>query len=403
MKVLQVNCVYGHGSTGMLARELHRYLLSRGMDSVVCYGRGEKTDEPGVIKLCSESYAKWQHLLCSVRGMPYGGCLLSTRRLVNILRKEKPDVVHLQCINGYFVNQYRLLTWLKRHKIPTVLTLHAEFPYTGSCAHALDCEKWKTGCGNCPRWRQAADSFFFDRTALCHHKMMEAIQDFGAGLTAVAVSPWIYRRAVQSPILKGVTHRVIGNGIDTKLFTYRPGDRIRKQYGISRERIIFQATAQFSDDPNHLKGGYYLLELARRMSGQPVRFLVAGKHHIQGEIPENVAFLGEIRDREVLAQYYREADVTLLTSRAESFSLTCAESLCCGTPVVGFRAGGPEEIALPQYSRFVEFGDLEQLLAAVMQMLDTPRPEKETVSRVARECYSEEIMLQKYMDIYLGV
>lgn len=396
MKVIQINCVYGHGSTGTLTRELHRYLSEQGIESMVCYGRGETVEEPGVIKLCSETYAKGQHLFSCIRGIPYGGCLMSTRRLLGILRREKPDVVHLQCCNGYFVNQYILLSWLKRQRIPTVLTLHAEFPYTGNCAHAFDCEKWKTGCGNCPRWQTSPHSFFFDRTTRSHKNMREAVRGFGSGLTAVSVSSWLQRRAEQSPILEGVKHRVIGNGIDTAIFTCRPVD------GISRETILFQATALFSDDPNHPKGGYYLLELAKRMAHRPVRFLVAGKHHINGELPSNVTLLGEIRDRNRLAQYYSAADLTILTGRAESFSLVCAESLCCGTPVAGFRAGAPEEIALTGYSRFVEFGDVEQLLTAVTEMLDAGLPDKGAVSRAARERYGKEIMLQKYLDVYRG-
>ena len=397
MKVLQINCVYGHGSTGTLTRDLHHYLQEQGIQSLVCYGRGKTAEDPGVFRICSETYAKGQHLLSCIRGIPYGGCLLSTWRLLGIIGREKPDVVHLQCCNGYFVNLYLLLSRLKRNRIPTVLTLHAEFPYTGNCAHAFDCEKWKTGCGNCPRWKASPHSFFFDRTACSYRKMREAVRGFGPKLTAVSVSSWLRRRAEQSPILDGVNHRVIGNGIDTEIFTYRPGKQP------IQERILFHATALFSDDPSHPKGGYYLLELARQMENQPVRFLVAGKHRINGEIPPNVTLLGEIRDQNRLAQYYSAADLTILTSRAESFSLVCAESLCCGTPVAGFRAGGPEEIALDAYSRFVEFGDVEQLLTAVQEMLDTWSCDPEAVSRTARKYYGKEHMLQNYLKLYQGV
>ena len=67
--------------------------------------------------------------------------MLSTARLLHILRREAPDIVHLQCINGYFVNIFRLVRWLKRHRIPTLLTLHAEFPYTANCGIAAELRK----------------------------------------------------------------------------------------------------------------------------------------------------------------------------------------------------------------------------------------------------------------------
>ena len=150
MKILQINCVYGTGSTGRLTQAIHTRLLAEGIKSVVCYGRGPRSTDPHIHKVCGELYAKAQHAEADLTGLVYGGCVLSTARLLHILRWEAPDIVHLQCINGYFVNIFRLVRWLKRHRIPTLLTLHAEFPYTANCGIAADCEKWRTGCGSCP-------------------------------------------------------------------------------------------------------------------------------------------------------------------------------------------------------------------------------------------------------------
>ena len=41
-----------------------------------------------------------------------------------------------------------------------------------------------------------------------------------------------------------------------------------------------------------------------------------------------------------LAEYYSLVDVTVITSFHETFSMVVAESLSCGTPIVGFKAGG---------------------------------------------------------------
>ena len=126
MKILQINCVYGTGSTGRLTQAIHTHLLADGIESVVCCGRGSRSTDPHVHKICGELYAKAQHAEADLTGLVYGGCVLSTARLLHILRREAPDIVHLQCINGYFVNIFRLVRWLKRHRIPTLLTLHAE-------------------------------------------------------------------------------------------------------------------------------------------------------------------------------------------------------------------------------------------------------------------------------------
>ncbi len=393
MKIMQINCVYRQGSTGTLVHELHMGLQAQGVDSLVLYGRGSGSRVPGVQKLCPEVYAKLQNVLARPRGTMYGGCMLSTWRLIKILRREQPDLVHLQCINGYFVNVYRLIAWLKEQKIKTVLTLHAEFLYTANCAHAYDCEKWKTGCGNCRRWRQETMSWFRDGTACSFREMQAAFRGFEKDLTVVSVSPWLQARARQSEILGSMDHRLIYNGVDTGVFRHCAQGEARGT------RLVFHATAMFQESPGHEKGGWYLLELAKRLQNYPVRFLVAGKNKLRGPLPENVTLLGEISDQARLAKCYCQADLTLLTSRRETFSMVCAESLCCGTPVVGFLAGGPESICLPQFSCFVPWGDLDALEQAVRDWLEKPW-EREAIAALAQQRYDKENMVREYLQLY---
>ena len=76
-----------------------------------------------------------------------------------------------------------------------------------------------------------------------------------------------------------------------------------------------------------------------------------------------------------------------------------AESLCCGTPVLGFEAGGPESIALEKYSAFVPYGDLDALQKQVFIMLRNAYDKKQ-ISYKAREYYSRETMLLRYLKQY---
>lgn len=394
MKILQVNCVYGTGSTGKIVRDLHRGLSARGAESVVCYGRGARSAEPGVYKTCGELYAKANNLRSRLTGLMYGGCALSTARLIAVIRREKPDVVHLHCINGYFVNIYRLLDWLKRSGIRTVLTLHAEFPYTANCGHAFDCEGWRRGCGNCPRWRQETKSWLFDRTADSFRRMQRAFEGFD--LTVVSVSPWLRARAESSPMLAGKRHEVILNGIDTGVFYPHGAAQARESLGVGAERkLVLHVTASFSLDPAHVKGGWYVAELARRMPD--VTFAVVGARGACAELPENVVNVGRLEDQDALARLYSAADAALLTSRRETFSMVAAESLCCGTPIVGFRAGGPESIALPEGSTFVGHDDLDGLESALRAALARPKP---PIAPAAAAAYGSETMCEAYWGIY---
>ena len=197
MKILQINNVYGEKSTGKLTKLLHDGLLREGHTSLVVYGRGRGAKEAGVIRLCPDWYGKWNSLLSRFTGMPYGGCLLSTLRLMEIIRREKPDVVHLQCINGNFVNIYRLVHWLKEQEIPTIVSLHAEFMYTANCGHAFACEQWQHGCRSCPDVRKATRSLLFDRTARSWERMKNAFAGFEEHCVICPVSPWTEERAKQ--------------------------------------------------------------------------------------------------------------------------------------------------------------------------------------------------------------
>lgn len=399
MKILQVNCVYKKGSTGKITYDIHSELLKQGIESVVCYGRGEKINEPHVYKTCGEVYSKINHLLSEFTGVMYGGCFFSTNKLIKIIKKEKPDVVHLQCINGYFVNIYRLVSWLKKHDIKTVLTLHAEFMYTANCGYALDCDKWQTGCGHCPRLKQETKSFLIDGTHKSWMKMKKAFDGFNDNLVVTSVSPWLMERTKLSPILNDKKHEVVLNGVNTDVFHFYDTAELRSQMGLNGVKVIFHATPSFDDNINNIKGGYYVLKLAEKMLDENVKFVVAGDYPDGLKVPSNVILLGKVSDQELLAKYYSMADVTLLTSKKETFSMVTAESLCCGTPVVGFKAGAPEQISIPEYSSFVDFGNIDLLREEVKKkILSNILIDKLILE--ANKKYSKNKMVVDYVGVY---
>lgn len=73
--------------------------------------------------------------------------------------------------------------------------------------------------------------------------------------------------------------------------------------------------------------------------------------------------IGNVSVQEKLTDWYSSAVLTIITSKREAFSMSVAERLCCGTPVIGFAAGEPESIALEEFSEFISCGD-ENILKA---------------------------------------
>lgn len=392
MNILQINCVYGGGSTGGITRDLHRFFLARGHRSAVLYGRGPKSREPFVTQVCPAWYAKIHGLGARLTGVAYGGCNRSTRVLTEYIDRIAPDVVHLQCINGHFCSLYGLLEFLKRQNVPTVLTLHAEFPYTGGCSHAGDCAGWRQGCGNCPVNSPETAGIWKNRAEEGWRRLCSIYRNWDR-LAVVGCSHWIAGRAAASSALSGFPVTVIANGVDVSLFSPQPdaAARLRRRLSVgSEERVVLFAAPRFS----RAKGFDLFVQLARLCRDAPVRFLAAGG---EGRSPlRNLTILGHISNREQLAELYAAADVLAVCSRQETFPTVCLEAAACGTPVIGFSVGGVPETILPGMGAVVPLGDISAMSRALLEL---PPPGGAAVAR-ARTLWDSRRMARQYFALY---
>lgn len=397
-KVLFINCSC-FGSTGKIISDIADYLAEQGIDSVFCApsANGQNSN----IKYYKTSVRLEQGLYRRIKhytGYQYGFAPLSTAKIKRIIKKESPDIVHLHCINGDMVNIYSLLSFLKKNRIRTVITNHAEFYYTGSCVHSYDCIKWKSGCGHCPSKNEATRSCLRDTSSKAWQRMKESFSDFDAVM--VSVSPFVAERAAMSPITENIKQKTVLNGINTNIFKWRDASDVRNALQIpDATKILLHVTSCFSTNENDAKGGKFLVELAQRLQKANAVILVAGNAEVSFDVPSNIILLGKLTDQQLLAKYYSAADLTVLTSRRETFSMPVAESLCCGTPVVGFEAGGPESIAMKEYCRFVDYADVDALTEAVHDLLKSDFC-KEEISRAAIQKYDSKIMAAQYAEIY---
>lgn len=403
MKILTINCYYKEYSTGKIISDIERELASRGCQFVHCYECGEKSVESNAYRLSGYWEYRVYYALSHLLGSQYGGGIFSNLRLMRILKKERPDIVHIHCPNAFSLNLYWLLSYLKKNKIATVITNHAEYFFTGNCAHADDCNGYMSGCRRCPDYKSATHSLLFNRTEKSWKKMKNCFEQFDK-ICMVAVSPWAEERIKTSTICRGLPCRTIMNGIDTDIFHYRPSTELFKKYKTDqKEKIFLHVTSSFSDDIKDKKGGTYILKLAQELQHiqMKCRILVVGPVFLTRAYDlDNIIFIGSVENQIMLAEIYSCADLLIMTSKKETFGLTCAESMCCGTPVVGFQNGGTESIALPEYSTFVRYGDLEALKAAVSDWSNKKMALSEKLCMRACEKYSKEMMALNYYELY---
>lgn len=398
MKVLQINCVYKEGSTGKITHDIHEHLLNIGEQSVVICGRRAPKNNDNIYAVVSEFRGKINHLFAKISGVLYGGCFFSTEKIKRIIKKEKPDIVHLQCINGYFCNIFRLLEFLKKSGVPTVLTLHAEFMYTANCSHAGDCEQWKTGCRKCPVRKTALHSWLFDRTSYSWKRMHSIYKDWD-NLHVVACSKWISKRASQSGEIAHRKIHVIHNGIDNNTIFYpHPNARsyISEKYHLPKDK---KYVLYVSPGLSALKGFDLFLELIKKCENDELHFLLVGGEYNGSE--KNLTVIGKVLDRDLLAKIYSSADALVVCSRNDTYPTVCLEAISCGTSVVGFDVGGVSETISKDMGAVVPYGDIDALRKKLLEVVQNKLSEI-TVDN-ARVSHSKDRMVQEYMDLYLSL
>jgi glycosyltransferase involved in cell wall biosynthesis len=125
-----------------------------------------------------------------------------------------------------------------------------------------------------------------------------------------------------------------------------------------------------------LKGADFLAPLLRRLPDR-LSVALAGKGSDLFVTPREarcrVTTHGEIVGPDRL-RLLGESRVALVLSRFENCSMTMLESVAMGTVVAGWRVGGNDEIAPPNLIRLASLGDIEALVATIMQLLEETYP-----------------------------
>ena len=395
MRILYINVICKHGSTGKITYDLYTQCKDDGHEAVVCYGRGPKLKEPDVYKFGLDWETNLHALLTRLTGV--NGCwsFFSTRRLLKFMDAFKPDVVHLHEPHAYFVNLQPLYDYFAKRNIPLVYTFHCEYAYTGKCGYAYDCERWKTGCGNCPQVREYPASFFFDFTK----QMFRRKQAQWENLKKVVIttpSGWLADR-VRCSFLKDRDIRVVYNGVDTKNVFYRRDTKaLREEHGLTDEKIVLTVAPKLMGER---KGGRWVVQLARQMKDENIKFIMVGIEDMSQKFPDNVIPIARTANQHKLAEYYSMADCFVICSDKETFSMTCAESLCCGTPIAGFCSGAPETVFLQPHAVFGTYGDLDELEKNVKLQLNTAF-DRDKLAKEMQQLYSRDSMYENFMNIY---
>jgi len=328
----------------------------------------------------------------------------ATGRLLE-LSPSPPQIIHCHNLHGGYFD-LRSLPNLSR-QVPVLVTLHDDWLLTGHCACACECERWKSGCGQCPDL-SAYPRVPRDNTAR-NWQRKQAI--YAASRLWVATpSRWLMERVTQS-MLKPVDGRVIHNGVDLNVF--HPGERmqVRDALGIASgaKVLLFVANGirrnSYKDFPT-LRSAMHLL--AQRMPADNLLFIGLGE-----DLPPERFDRAEIRfvayqsQVEKVVAYYQAADVYLHAARSDTFPTTVLEALACGLPVVATRVGGiPEQVDYGATGYLTPSGDPAAMASAAQKLLEDNELRQQMAAQAAaaaRRRFDVDRMVSEYLDWYVQI
>jgi len=400
MKVLLIDVNYKNSSTGKIVHQIKNYLTkSNDVVPYVAYGRGVNIKEKNVYKFSLDTETKVHALLTRVFGLTGHFSPLSTLNLIRYMKRIKPDVIHIHEIHGYFVNWMRIVKYAIKNNVRVVWTFHCDFMITGRCGVSNECIRWKIGCGNCPDLKRYPRTLMFDFSRLMYNQKKNNLIKIN-DLCITTPSKWLSDK-VSETYLKHKRIEVVPNAVDTEVFKPRRDRYIEFPIDINKKRVLlFVAPNPFSEQ----KGGKYALTLAKDLAQYNAYVIIIGADINSPSFKDNYAILPKITDQEVLANYYTLAELTLTLSKTETFSLVTAESLACGTPIIGFDSLGPSEIALKGMGLFVKYGDYEGLKSVIIESLSTKNPflQKDLLVNHITKNFSIQAMVNNYVKLYRG-
>ncbi len=292
-----------------------------------------------------------------------------SHRLLRLMPSH-PDIIHAHNLHGNYFD-LRSLPRLCR-EIPVLLTLHDSWLLAGHCAHSFDCDRWKTGCGQCP----FLDIYSPIRRDAAAHNWQRKQRIFAKCRLYIATpSQWLMRKVEQSILAPSIiASQVIPNGVDLNVFCPADKQSAREALCIATKPklVLFVANRMRQNiykDWNTIQEAITLI--SERFENQRIQFIGLGEEAPSQWIGGNELRLIPYESNErMVARYYQAADIYIHAAKADTFPNTVLEALACGTPVVATAVGGiPEQIRDGETGFLTPPGDATAMATRIQQLL----------------------------------
>lgn len=392
LKVVQIN-TFPNKATGAIMFSIHKELQKQGHQSYLFWGRGRTAQESS----CEFSfYHKCGVLFHGLMSRLFDNTGLyskkATLEMIHKLEDIEPDIVHLHNIHGYYVNIKILFNWLKKHNITVVWTFHDCWPFTGHCVYFdyINCQKWKTGCHDCPQKSTYPSSFLLDNSK---KNWIIKKQLFSYPKTTIVTpSNWL-RLLVKESFLGNLCCEVIHNGINIHKFS--PNIDIAS---IPKEKFKVLGVAS---EWTPRKGLSDFVKLYKLLPADKVQITLVGLAEKQiKSLPNGITAMKRTDNQAQLVKLYQEADLFFNPTYEDNYPTTNLEALACGTPVCTYNTGGSTECINPANGFIVEQGDVNSVKVLIEKHLNE---RKMGMNIPMDSSIDEKVMSAKYVDLYYKI
>lgn len=340
-------------------------------------------------------------------GLQYLYLPISSRNIIDKVKKIKPDVISLHNIHGgYF--QTDLLIKLSEYT-PIVWTFHDMWPVTRNAAHTFGDDSWKN-------MRPAInESSVYPQIGINTGRLLIKRKKriySKSKIIAVTPSEWMRNIADKSPLLEGKKIVKIYHGVDRGVFKSLSKEKARKRLSLAaKKKIIMFGSDILGNNP--WKGGEVLSKVLKYLDDilkNEVVILIVGKGSVDylGKFKNiKIKHLGYIKSEQKLADCYNAADCFINPTRADSLSLMLVEAISCGLPCITYAIGGTREVIKDGINGYlVKPFNNNKFVDCILTILENESVSKKmskSGENIARRKFSLEKMSREYYKLFKNV
>ena len=376
---------YLNTNTNYIANQICTYKLSNNDDVIKLYQTQKELD------------LEYQILQFESNTLSVHSCVSSSTPALeqnNIYKNA--DILHFHLIHNTKLSLFSLIRMCNEK--PSIISIHDPWIFTGHCVHFGSCDKYLTGCHNCPNLNLLFPLKYDTASELWTLKEL-VYSNIDADY--IVTTEYMYNLFKNCPLTKNSRVHLIPFGINVDKYAKISRNKAREHYKIPNDNIVLFHRAQEA-----FKGTNFLVDALKQLKiKQKITIITCGELGLLDEIKDryNVIELGNIDDKE-LTFAYNACDIFMMPSIGESFGMMAVEAMSCSKPVICFdNTALPSVIHAPECGIAVENLNSTKLMEAIKYLVEN-KDERIRRGKLGRELvknvYNIDVYNNKMLALY---